>query len=122
MPILDALKNSGTESLTARELAGDLLISADSHIMEPSDLWRERLPAHLRDRAPYSERGNQHRAASDTAGFSNETRGAFRPGGWDSSKRVEEMAMDGVSAEVLFPTVTLGQFAMEDAELQEACF
>ena len=122
MPILDALATPGTETLTAKDLAGDLLISADSHIMEPSDLWRERLPAHLRDRAPYSERGNQHRAASATAGFSNETRGAFRPGGWDPSKRVEEMAMDGVSAEVLFPTVALSHFAMEDADLQEACF
>lgn len=122
MPILDTLMTPGTENVTATELAGDLLISADSHIMEPSDLWRERLPAHLRDRAPYSERGNQHRQSVATAGFSNETRGAFRPGGWDPSKRVEEMAMDGVSGEVLFPTVTLGQFAMEDAELQEACF
>ena len=122
MPILDALIAPGAESLTANELAGDLLISADSHIMEPSELWRERLPARLKDRAPYSERGNQHRTSVATAGFSNETRGAFRPGGWDPSKRVEEMAMDGVSGEVLFPTVALSHFAMEDAELQDACF
>ena len=122
MPILDELLAPEAANVTARELAGDLLISADSHIMEPSDLWRERVPERLRDRAPYSERGNEHRKSTATAGFSDETRGAFRPGGWDPTKRVEEMAMDGVSGEVLFPTVALSHFAMEDPDLQEACF
>ena len=28
------------------------LISADSHVFEPADLFETRLPAHLRDRAP----------------------------------------------------------------------
>jgi predicted TIM-barrel fold metal-dependent hydrolase len=32
------------------------------------------------------------------------------------------MKQDGVSAEVLFPTLALRLFALEDAELQEACF
>ena len=98
MPILDKLIDPRAASVTAEQIAGDLLISADSHIMEPSDLWRSRVPERLRDKAPYSERGNEHRTTTATAGFSNETRGAFRPGGWDPAKRVEEMAMDGVSA------------------------
>jgi predicted TIM-barrel fold metal-dependent hydrolase len=122
MPILDKLANPNPRGVTAEDIAGDLLISGDSHIMEPSDLWRSRVPERLREKAPYSERGNEHRKSVATAGFSNETRGAFRPGGWDPAKRVEEMAMDGVSGEVLFPTVGLSHFAMEDAELQEACF
>ena len=33
------------------------LISADSHVEEPEDLWLARLPAHLRDRAPRYEQG-----------------------------------------------------------------
>src|SRR5215510_13445239 len=107
MAITETLTRENERGVTAKDLAGDLLISADSHIFEPSDLWRERLPAHLRDRAPYSERGNEHRQQGEQAGWSQETRGAFRPGGWDPSKRVDEMAMDGVSAEVLFPTVGL---------------
>ena len=61
MGITDALINPGASDAAARAIAGELLVSADSHIMEPSDLWRERLPAHLRDKAPYSERGNRHR-------------------------------------------------------------
>ena len=32
------------------------------------------------------------------------------------------MEVDGVSAEVLYPTYGLRLFALEDAELQEACF
>src|SRR5437660_5316583 len=90
MSIAEELVTPGLQNVTAEDLAGDLLISGDSHIFEPSDLWRERLPEAFRDRAPYSERGNQHRANSTTAGFSQEARGAFRPGGWDPSKRVEE--------------------------------
>ena len=30
----------------------ELLISADSHVLEPADLWTARLPAAYRDRAP----------------------------------------------------------------------
>ena len=29
-----------------------MLISADSHVVEPADLWTSRLPADLQDRAP----------------------------------------------------------------------
>ena len=32
------------------------LISADSHVNEPPDLWTARVPAALRDRAPRMER------------------------------------------------------------------
>ena len=32
------------------------LISADSHVNEPPDLWLDRVPAALRDRAPRIER------------------------------------------------------------------
>ena len=33
------------------------IIDADAHIDPPHDMWREYLPAHLRDRAPYIEHG-----------------------------------------------------------------
>jgi predicted TIM-barrel fold metal-dependent hydrolase len=44
------------------------------------------------------------------------------PGGYDPHERVREMAQDGVSAEVLYPTLGLKLFGLEDARLQEACF
>lgn len=93
-----------------------LLISADSHVNEPEDLWQERLPANLRDRAPMFPK--RRAGAGNTQGTLNES----RPGGTDPNYRVGEMAQDGVSAEVLFPTLGLRLYAQEDAELQEACF
>ena len=33
----------------------DKLISADSHVDEPLELWQERLPVHLRHKAPHIE-------------------------------------------------------------------
>ena len=34
--------------------------SADSHILEPADLWLKSLPARLAERAPRSERGDKY--------------------------------------------------------------
>jgi hypothetical protein len=33
----------------------DLVVSADGHLLEPTDLFRTRLPKHLRDRAVWEE-------------------------------------------------------------------
>ena len=33
----------------------DLVVSADGHILEPTDLFKTRLPKHLRDRAVWEE-------------------------------------------------------------------
>ena len=33
-----------------------LVISSDSHVFEPPDLWTERIDAEFRDRAPRMER------------------------------------------------------------------
>jgi len=51
------------------------------------------------------------------AGFS-----VARPGGWDPIERMKDMEQDGVSAEVLYPSLGLGLFCVEDAELQESLF
>ena len=98
------------------DLSETLLISADSHVTEPEDLWQTRLPAALRDRAP------QFPARRQGAGHTEGTLNESRPGGADPDLRLGEMSQDGVSAEVLFPTLGLRLFAMEDAPLQEACF
>jgi predicted TIM-barrel fold metal-dependent hydrolase len=98
------------------DLGDTLLISGDSHVNEPEDLWEQRLPAALRDKAPAFPRRRQ------AAGYSEANRNISRPGGTDPTLRVGEMAQDGVSAEVLFPTLGLRLYAMEDAKLQEACF
>ena len=98
-----------TEGSTRHDTTG-LLISADSHVMEPTDLWTTLVPLPLRDQAPSFP---PHKVGE---GFQ------AHAGGWDPHERQKEMATDGVSAEVLYPTLGLGLFALDDAPLQEACF
>jgi predicted TIM-barrel fold metal-dependent hydrolase len=88
----------------------EIIISADSHVMELPDMWQTRLPQSMRDRAPIFPPQNM------APGFKP------HPGGFDPYERVREMAQDGVSAEVLYPTLGLKLFGMDDARLQEACF
>ena len=88
----------------------ELLISADSHVIEDPHFWQNRLPAALKDQAPvFPER---------------EVGGLFQahPGGWDPHERVKEMAVDGVSGEVLYPSFAMNLFGLQNAALQEACF
>ncbi len=85
--------------------ADEIIISADSHIMEPVDLWEKNLTPALREKYPK---------------FPPRNSPGEKPGGWDPRARLDEMAVDGVSAEVLYPTFGLRLFALEDAALQEA--
>jgi predicted TIM-barrel fold metal-dependent hydrolase len=97
----------------------EILISADSHVSDDGDLWIERLPPRFSEAASIFEgrRGFGQREAS-----TGTTRFETKPGGWDPKERVKEMAVDGVSAEVLYPTLGLNLFGLDDAEFQEACF
>jgi uncharacterized protein len=90
--------------------AKKLLISADSHIIEDPHFWENRLPASFKSQAPvFPER---------------EVGGLFQAhaGGWDPHERVKEMAADGVSGEVFYPSFAMNLFGLKDAALQEACF
>jgi predicted TIM-barrel fold metal-dependent hydrolase len=103
------------------------LISGDSHVNEPPDLWTSRLPAKLKERAPRMERFEQGDAwiiegAADPINFGmNAVAGLpreqisswkrfedIRSGGYDPIARTEEMDVDNVDAEILYPTPRLG--------------
>lgn len=99
---------TGAEAQEAT-ITDDLLFSSDSHVMEPPETVRSRVPKTLRDDAP---RFPELRVGE---GFQT------HPGGSDPQQRLKEMATDGVSGEVLYPTYALSLFAMEKADLQEAC-
>jgi len=88
----------------------DYLISADSHVMEDPELWSKRLPARWRADAPVFP------TVEVGQGFQG------HEGGKDPALRVEEMAVDGVAQEILFPTLGLGLFGITDPQLQQACF
>jgi predicted TIM-barrel fold metal-dependent hydrolase len=122
----------------------DLVISSDSHVLEPSDLWTKGLPAPLRDRAPRVSYDEQRKTwvfgceevppqiitFSFVAGVDLDNLpemheagyAAARPGGWDPKARLEDMLLDGVSAEVLYPSLGLGLYWIKDPAFQEACF
>ena len=82
----------------------EVRISADSHMIEPLDLWQTRMPDKFRDRA-LQWKGPERR----------------REGGWIPSARLKDMALDGVAAEVLYPTRAKSIFREDyDAEISEA--
>ena len=126
-------------------MAGHGVISADSHVTEPMDLWQERLDTRFRDRAPcvienpdkgprflFTAEGTSPfpLAGGFAAGRSGEElkeifgKGyeAARPSGWDPVERIKDQELDGLDAEVLYPTLGMSTFGMPDAELQRACF
>src|SRR5229473_3751017 len=120
------------------------VISADSHMMEPADLWTTRLDKKFRDDAPHvvkSEKNSSYlfvapgiRSFPVAGGFGIGKSGqdlkehlkkgyeAARPSGWDPVERIKDQEVDGVSAEVLYTTLGMSLFGMEDPEMQHACF
>src|SRR6266436_1557590 len=120
------------------------VISADSHVMEPADLWQARLDKKFRDQAPRVVKNENRAGFSFTApgmtpfpaagGFAigksgdelkeHLTKGyeAARPSGWDPAERLKDQDVDGVEAEVLYTTLGMRLFSLEDAALQRACF
>ena len=91
-------------------IAAEQRISADSHMAEPLDLWETRLPSKVRDRALRFPKLKLY-----------ETNHHLRGGGWDPYERLTDMALDGISAEVLYPTLGKQAWLIEDPELEEAC-
>ena len=121
------------------------IISADSHVLEQTDtLWVDGLPAGYRDHAPRLFLDAQNklafgsdympaRAVSQSEFWSagkdavspqdlvNQPSSTGRPGGWDPSERLKDLVVDGVIAEVLYPSLALALFGIKDAAFQEAC-
>jgi predicted TIM-barrel fold metal-dependent hydrolase len=124
--------------------AAPFIVSADSHVTEPADLWLHRLDRKYRDHAPRVVRdyGNDRYlfVAPGISPFAIATgfgagkqahelkqhlrRGyeAARAGGWDPVERVKDQDADGVACEILYPTHGMKLFALPDADLQRACF
>jgi predicted TIM-barrel fold metal-dependent hydrolase len=119
------------------------LVSADSHIAEPPDLWTSRIDRRFRDRAPhlvsdessdaYVIDGLVHHSmglvatkpkyADPEIRFSMQGRWADVPeGAYDPGARVAELDREGIEAELLYTTVGLTFFGLEDHEFRYACF
>src|SRR5205823_12329963 len=95
----------------------DFVVSADGHIVEPTDLFLTRLPKHLRDRAfweedfeiePLVEGGVRDFRRLRTPGFEGWTVSRYRhfdgsPNTGDPERIVEDMDLDGIDAQLLHP-------------------
>jgi predicted TIM-barrel fold metal-dependent hydrolase len=103
--------------------------SADSHVVEPLDLWVHRLPEHLRDRAPRIEEVDgrwlfvvegmrPRKMGGPSTGAPAAEASGFRPGGSDPDQRAADLDADGVWGEVLYPTIALFGFMIPDPELR----
>ncbi len=120
------------------------VISADSHVMEPADFWLKRLDARFREQAPRvikKEHGPgvvfvapgispfpvaagfaRGMGGEDLKEHMNKGYEAARPSGWDPAERIKDQDVDGVEAEVLYTTLGMPLFGLENADLQRACF
>ncbi len=91
----------GVSAVSAESTSVRPIISADSHVIEPLDVWDGLIPREWW--------GNLQKSFGE------------RPGGFDPKARTDEMDVDAVSAEVLYPSLALKLFAEEDAAHQAAC-
>lgn len=112
------------------------IVSADAHVLEPPHIWRTWLPSAYQDRAPQltkdAEGGDAWLFAGatepdpigltatpgrpwDQFRWTGVTYDEARPGCYDGAARAEDMEVDGVDAEILFPPQrTIGHFLGDD--------
>ena len=121
-----------------------LVISSDSHVFEPPDLWTNRIDSKFRDRAPRMERvGGVDQLVVEKdqtiagiglisnagARFENpeqiSAHGRFEDvlvGGYDPHQHIKDMKIDGVVGEVLYPSQGLIYYKVADTPLMSAIF
>ena len=119
------------------------VISSDSHIVEPEDLWEDRIDRNFKDRGPrllheaevdqWVCDGLQFGAIgiNQQAGLRFETpekltvEGSMETvplGGLDPHEHVKDMDLDGVSGGVLYPSQCLTLFAVPATDVLSASF
>ena len=117
------------------------IFSADSHFVEPATMWAERMDAKFRDRAPHTIQGHDGKEGeffaceninpAPVSGFFGSGKTAeelpehFKQGFsaapksvWDPAERLKEQDADGVSGEVLYPSMGMLLFGLDDARPQ----
>ncbi len=120
-------------------------ISSDGHVIEPPDLWLERIDRRFRDRAPHVEHrekfdvfcvdGLQPFAGADLGGVmatfkvegrpiedrKHNRKAEVRAGAYDPAARLTDQDLDNIGAEVIYPGDALFLFAAPDLDYKFAC-
>jgi predicted TIM-barrel fold metal-dependent hydrolase len=97
------------------------LISADSHVNEPRDLWSSNLPPSLRSQAmegiESGEDGSWNVVFRGSHVYKRDmTSEAVRLEALNPEKRFEVMRSEGIRAEVIFPTIGLYVWMLQDPD------
>ena len=126
-------------------MAAYRLISADSHFVEPPTMWAERMDKKFRDRAPRTVTGLNGRegewfvcenitpmpvAGFFGAGVPSQDLPEHNKKGfdqapksvWDPAYRIADQDRDGVQAEVIYTSMGMPLFGLDDTDLRLACF
>ena len=122
-------------------MSGYRIVSSDSHVFEPGDLWTTRMSPKFRDQAPriirmddggdYWYCGHEMlvpvgSAAGGAAGvrFTNPEKLSFvgkiedaRLGGWIPDEHVKDMDLDGIDVGIIYPTAGGNVYRVQDGEL-----
>ena len=120
------------------------LVSSDSHIIEPPNLWQDRIDPAYRGRGPRvvrEEGWDQWYAESDvkfgSVGSDTQAGRRFdspetiqkegryedvRLGAIDPQQHVEDMDLDSVAGGVIYPSVGLGAYTIPSSDLLSAVF
>ena len=118
------------------------IVSADTHVFEPPNLWVEYLEIAYKAKAPRIVNGPEadmfvceglptwQLNAGFVAGRRNEeirrTGQRFErdvpKGAWEPHARIKEQEKDGVDAEVLYATLGMHLFRLQNVDFQAACF
>jgi predicted TIM-barrel fold metal-dependent hydrolase len=112
------------------------VFSGDGHLREPKDLFTEGLPASLRKFGIHTQRDENyittfagdklvHRFPlhRETTQDDNDRANLGRPnakGAVDLEARIEDMASEGIDAEIVFPTTGLLSYLLEDQDTELA--
>jgi len=117
------------------------VLSADSHILEPPDLWTTRMEKRFRDKAPHVVKdfngqkgdffvcqplrpfnpfqlGCAGVAPEKMAELAASGYAACRPGSWDPAERLKDMDLDGLGVEVFYCGYGMSLFSHPDEEFQ----
>jgi uncharacterized protein len=123
----------------AREVVGTpaaaRVVDLDGHVFEPDELWDEFLAPEWRERRPRLVRDNRGTTRYMIEGKlipAGEGRGAWvpeglmesaclRPGGTDPKARLADMDTEGIDVAVLYGSVSLGFFGLQDGAYADGC-
>src|SRR5215469_1613457 len=121
------------------------VISADSHFVEPPSIWSERIDKKFRERAPHTVHGLNGKdgeffvcaninpfpvaaffgAGVPSADLPEHNKKGFdqAPASvWDPAARIKDQDLDGVRAEVIYTSMGMPLYGLDDVELRAACF